>query len=760
MPFIHPAILWTGLGAVSVPILIHLLNRRRFRLRDWAAMKFLLESVRKNRRRLRIEELILLAIRCLLIVLLAMALARLTGCAAMDILPTGRRSQTVVYVLDDSYSMGQKLGNTTVFSAATTDLVQQLEGLPKSYKAAVLLTSKPDPERAFFALNFITDVRSLTDRAKSLEPSDKRAHLPDSLEAAEKIFKGIDGPKRLYLLSDFRRIDLTSRDEMQAIEKQFQALKQLGVEIFALDYSRPAGHNLTVQEVDLLDRFAAADTPARLRVTVRNNGPNRVEKVNLSLVSRMKRGEKFVEGQLPVQEIPFIDAGELKSVECSFTPGAPGSVILTGTLPPDGLPGDNAGYLALDVRETKRVLLVDGRPDVTDRTRSESFFFLFAVDPRGDGSYGVTSDVVTYDGLNAVNFEDYDVVVLLNLASLPLGGSAKDPYPQLQALERYVRDGGGLAIFTGDRIDHKFYNDRLWAKGEGLIPYRLRTRVGSEAPGEEYYKLDPRSLVTEDVLQVYKGDMSLASGLIRFFAFTQVDEMAAAPRAPHVKPPRVLARFTDPESSPAIASRQFGKGLVLMFYSTASKRWNDWPIDPLRTYTVMLTDMLSHLARAQRAYSAPVGEPIAHQVPPGLLAAVATLRTPAYPKEEEITLVPQREETPPVFRYDRTDAAGCYTLTLTAPARDATDILFARNTDPAEGDLTPGGKAAVAAAFGSEEFQYRQMFSEQTTATLQARDQREYWPWVIGALLALLAAELVLGQRFGHYSDAKTGPVR
>ena len=70
MPFLHPAIFWTGLVAVSVPIIIHILNRRRFRIRQWAAMKFLLESIRKNRRRVRIEELILLALRCLVIALL------------------------------------------------------------------------------------------------------------------------------------------------------------------------------------------------------------------------------------------------------------------------------------------------------------------------------------------------------------------------------------------------------------------------------------------------------------------------------------------------------------------------------------------------------------------------------------------------------------------------------------------------------------------------------------------------------------------
>ena len=169
MPFIHPLIFWGGAGAVSVPVLIHLLNRRRFRVKDWAAMQFLLESVRRNRRRLRIEELILLALRCLILLIAGMALARFTGCAGMDILPAGEGDRTVVYLLDDSYSMGQKMGSSTVFARATTDLVDQLQAMPKRHKIAILRTSEVGTGKMLFRPNFVTDVDSLTDRIRSLE---------------------------------------------------------------------------------------------------------------------------------------------------------------------------------------------------------------------------------------------------------------------------------------------------------------------------------------------------------------------------------------------------------------------------------------------------------------------------------------------------------------------------------------------------------------------------------------------------------------
>src|SRR6185436_14676123 len=75
MGFLNPLLLF-GLAAVSVPIIIHLLNRRKFQRIVWAATRFIQTSVEKNQKRMRLEDMILLALRCLLLALLALALAR------------------------------------------------------------------------------------------------------------------------------------------------------------------------------------------------------------------------------------------------------------------------------------------------------------------------------------------------------------------------------------------------------------------------------------------------------------------------------------------------------------------------------------------------------------------------------------------------------------------------------------------------------------------------------------------------------------
>src|SRR2546428_163586 len=77
---ITAAFFWAGAALVSIPIVIHLLNRRRYKVVQWAAMEYLLAAMRKNRRRVRFEQWLLLATRCALLALLGVALARPLGC--------------------------------------------------------------------------------------------------------------------------------------------------------------------------------------------------------------------------------------------------------------------------------------------------------------------------------------------------------------------------------------------------------------------------------------------------------------------------------------------------------------------------------------------------------------------------------------------------------------------------------------------------------------------------------------------------------
>src|SRR6516164_9220530 len=119
-----------GAAAVAIPIIIHLLNRKRFRVVTWAAMRFLLAAQRKNARRMRLEQLILLAIRVMVVLLLVLAMASVMPWADLwlwpRVFPGGSafasgvnqlRSHKII-VVDGSFSMGLKVPEGTCFDRA------------------------------------------------------------------------------------------------------------------------------------------------------------------------------------------------------------------------------------------------------------------------------------------------------------------------------------------------------------------------------------------------------------------------------------------------------------------------------------------------------------------------------------------------------------------------------------------------------------------------------------------------------------------
>src|SRR4030081_1906975 len=117
MSFLNLPIFWLGALAVSIPIVIHLLNKRKFDKVVWAAMRFLRVSVEQNQRRIQIEDILLLVLRCLILFLIGFALARPTfGCSSAGAF--GQGSVTGVIVLDNSYSMSGTDGVKSRFEQA------------------------------------------------------------------------------------------------------------------------------------------------------------------------------------------------------------------------------------------------------------------------------------------------------------------------------------------------------------------------------------------------------------------------------------------------------------------------------------------------------------------------------------------------------------------------------------------------------------------------------------------------------------------
>ena len=190
--------LLTAVGAASIPIIIHLLNRNRFRVVPWAAMRFLLAAQKRTVRKLRIEQWLLLAIRTLLILLLILAMVSVLpwlepvwnrafpGGGGPGVVKTGRTHRIIV--MDGSFSMGRKHPDGTSFDRAR-DLARRIvqsaspgDGFSLMLLGSPVQTIVPGPSDN--AANVTTEIQQLrmphgnSDLAGGIAALDKMAAAP------------------------------------------------------------------------------------------------------------------------------------------------------------------------------------------------------------------------------------------------------------------------------------------------------------------------------------------------------------------------------------------------------------------------------------------------------------------------------------------------------------------------------------------------------------------------------------------------------
>ena len=203
MEFLSSALLG-GIGLIAVPIIIHILNRRRFKKVPWAAMEFLLKAMKRNRKRLRMEQWLVLLLRVLAVLLLVSLVSRpqLGGGALL-----GSRTHHVV-VLDDSASMTQRSGSTVLFEKAQDRVRQLADDLAQRRSGdvfSIVRTSSAD-EPDIWAQRIGGDFsRQTGTRLKEMVVSDRATDLGKALETTVTRAQEVKDASRKILLADMRR---------------------------------------------------------------------------------------------------------------------------------------------------------------------------------------------------------------------------------------------------------------------------------------------------------------------------------------------------------------------------------------------------------------------------------------------------------------------------------------------------------------------------------------------------------------------------
>jgi hypothetical protein len=763
LTFGNGVLLW-GAALFVVPLIIHLLNRRRYRVVRWAAQDFLLQAFRRTRRRLRLESLLLLLLRCLLIAVLAFALARPSVPSSNPLALLTAQQRNVVIVLDTSYSMTRRTSDgTTCTERARAQAKRLLDGLSADRGDRVTLVTLGDPPQVRLAAT--TDIERVGKLIEESKAAWRGGDLIRTLDLLRTEVLGKEpGRHEVFLITDMQRVTFQPGQPGEPGERDTpaeaaaaarlteaapaSALRQLvgeqDVELTIVDVGEDARpRNLTVEDLSPRPRNVVVGEVVTFTATVRNHSGRPQQGV---------RGTFVIDGRVDQGKQVVFDVSPegVASVECSTVYSDPRpSGTVEFRLDADDLEADDARYLSFPVDASVKVLLVDGDYE-RDSELSETGRLAQLLNPYPDPEAGGTifrlrtiEDRVF--NLRSENLADYDLIVLANVARLD-EGVAKD-------LDDAVRAGRGLLIFLGESVDARAWNERLHrADGSGLLPARLGDVKGALERGVEGFKPQVKNY-DHPVLALFADpelQPSLAQPVHRYFE-TEITPKDTATS--------VTIHLSDDPADPdaLVLEKPAGRGRVVLWTTTADDAWSDFGKSGNEfAFLPIVHETAAYLTLEDLSrFNVEVGQPLrktTRSVPGEIV-----MTRPDGTRDTDFDAPTELEYGEYVLRpYARTALPGLYTLEMTYPLTGSGGVAggrvaeqFAVNLDIAESDLSRIAEDAFPLLYPEVPVKIVREVGALAETRGEAREGG-LWRALLYTVVALLAAEMLTAWWFGR----------
>jgi len=535
LPFANAAMLLWGLAA-GLPIAIHLLSRRKYHEVAWAAMTFLLAAVRKNARRIRIEQLILLLVRVAILLLLAAALAD----PVFSLFPSfnvglgsGGRTHYVL-VLDVSYSMDYRIGDKSRLDRAKELAVQVVNDSRQGDGFTLVLSADP-PQTVISDPAF--DPRDVVEEIEAVKVRHGGASLPLTLAEIENTLQSVrrQHPRltaaTICFLTDLGRStwdDAAGEDCRQRIGR---LAEHASLALF--DVGQDGAANWAVTSLELKESLVTVGRSVTFEAEVQAFGTR--ERTSQRIVF-------LVNDQQVRAETVEIPAAGRSTVSITHKFESPGEHQVEARLADDSLPLDNRRWLSVPVREAIEVLCIEGR-------EGAARYLAYALEP-GRGSTPRVRPVIRLENaLLEQSLHRFDCVALCNVRRFTR--------EEAVVLSSYVRHGGGLLVTLGDQVQTDSYNQHLG--GEASSHRVLPARLDQAAPAGTY-TFAPQEY-RHPIVAPFAGHER--SGLLT----TPVWKYVRAELLPSAAA-RIALAYNN--GDPAIVEEPFGRGRVILLTTAVS----------------------------------------------------------------------------------------------------------------------------------------------------------------------------------------------
>ena len=420
---------------------------------------------------------------------------------------------------------------------------------------------------------------------------------------------------------------------------------------------------------------------------------------------------------------------------------------------PDALSDDNSRYLALDVSQINKVLIIDGDP-----LSDEGLFLADALAP-APGTTGYEPEVEGLEFLRRNSLDPYQSVFLLNIPELPADS--------VQALEQYVAEGGGLAWFLGEPAKAAFYNEKLYRDDGGIFPVRLAAAPRDAAGRRDDFTGPAVKFFDHPIFQIFLGRDNLWVELLdvyRFFPVADDWEWDDLKRKDSVK---TIATLWNEQ--PLVLAHEFGDGQVITCLTSCGPVWNNFARIP--SFVVFQLELQKFIARSQGLPAARiVGEPIHEQLDAARYSEIVEVTAPELTGDRVVSLQaspPQREDNETsdssnesmqkrVFlsaEYADTDTPGVYRMRLHDHNQTLEERWFAYNMPTEESELKLATTQQILRQVGDDtEIQIQEAGSFQWIAGRDAR--QDVRSWLLALLVVLLVCEQLLAYKMSYHPDA------
>jgi hypothetical protein len=709
MTFLSPLLL-PGLALASVPVIIHLLNRRRFIRIDWAPMAYLKLTIRKNRRRIQLEQLLLLAVRVLAVAALFFAVARPTisnHAFAQFLAAQGRAARFVV--IDDSLSMGAQSGGKSALSRAKEAVAELLKHVQPQDTVTIMTSLQPETPLIHDAHLDQTDAVMAV--VQSLEVTQAFGQWGTAFEKIDAHVARSSQPVReVVLVTDLRNAGWDA-----GVTDVVDRWAAGNVSLRIIDVGSGVTGNVVLKSLEQTSPIALIHTPVSFLAHIQNDGSEPATAQEATLT---------VDGKPQAILLPEVAAKAGVDLPVTVTFDSAGMHGVELQLPRDSLPEDNVRYVSVDVRNSLAIEVVDGEPDPRP-FESETDFLELAYSV-GRAPWQITRMTDSQWASNPLLAPD--VLVLANVGSISEQRAA-ELYAQVEA-------GLGLMIFLGEQVDPTAYNRVLFREGRGLLPAEIARYREEEATGLVLESFSDSPLAPLTKLK------SEALSKIRPKRFAEVSVAADSGDAV-----RVLARWNDSRQSPAIIEKRIGEGRVLLWTITADKKWSDWPTDGSYVLAVRQAAM-AIAAHSTERDNVIAGQPLRYRLDKKGIPLQASVKPPGR-EAPEVVAVDKSDPKFPQLRYDKTARGGFYRMDWKDPVLGSMSRLFAASPDVRESNLAPVSRDDLNNLVGKLNPQIVHLGEKKPDASGAGT---ELWRTAIWGLLGLVVVESCLAAWIGRES--------